>query len=215
MSAIIGPVAIYSNLPIEAQFYQPSRFEISALTTGVTTTVTTSTDHNYVIGQRVRLIIPQDYGCFQLNETDGIVISVPSTTQVTVEINSTDANSFIADPYTATITNITQASPAVVTATNYFTPFDRVLITGVAGMTELNNNIYTVVAATSSSFSLAVNSTAFTAYTGSGTASLFPHQTTVPQILAIGDVNSGAINTNGRTQNQTYINGSFIDISPN
>ena len=39
--------------------------------------------------------------------------------------------------------------------------------------------------------------------------------TTQPQILAIGDVNQGAINSNGRMQNGTFIPGSFIDISPN
>jgi hypothetical protein len=36
--------------------------------------------------------------------------------------------------------------------------------------------------------------------------------TTKPQILAIGDVNTGAINK-GRTNNVTYIPGSFINIS--
>ena len=215
MSAIIGPTPAYANVPINANYYQPSRFVISAITLGETTTVTTTADHNYVIGQVVRLLIPQDYGSYQLNETQGIVLSVPAADQVTVGINSTSASSFVASIYTATITNITQASPTVVTATNYFTPYDRVRITAVGGMTELNNNVYTVVAATASSFSLAVNSTGFTAYTGSGTATLYPHPTTQPQILAIGDVNSGAINTNGRTQNQTYIDGSFIDISPN
>ena len=215
MSAIIGPVPAYANVTINAQYYQPSRFEISALTRGQTTTVTTSEDHNYVIGQTVRLIIPSAYGCFQLNETQGIVTSVPSTTQVIVTIDSTNANDFIASPYTATITNVTQANPAIVTASNSFKALDRVLITDVGGMTELNDNVFTVVSASSSSFSINVNSTGFTAYSGSGTAAILNHPTTLPQILAVGDVNSGAINSNGRIQNQTYINGSFIDISPN
>lgn len=37
---------------------------------------------------------------------------------------------------------------------------------------------------------------------------------TKPQILGIGDINTGIQNTNGRTQNITYIPGSFINISP-
>lgn len=37
--------------------------------------------------------------------------------------------------------------------------------------------------------------------------------TTQPQIVAVGDANSGQINT-GRTGNATFIPGSFIDISP-
>lgn len=36
---------------------------------------------------------------------------------------------------------------------------------------------------------------------------------TTPQILPIGDVNTGVINT-GPTGNQTFIDGSFINISP-
>ena len=34
-----------------------------------------------------------------------------------------------------------------------------------------------------------------------------------PQILPIGDVNTGSINNNGRNNNLTYIPGSFINIS--
>lgn len=38
--------------------------------------------------------------------------------------------------------------------------------------------------------------------------------TTQPQIVAVGDVNTGCINASGRTNNGTFIPGSFIDISP-
>ena len=38
--------------------------------------------------------------------------------------------------------------------------------------------------------------------------------TTVAQILAIGDINNGAINDCGRNHQKTYIPGSFRDISP-
>ena len=51
--AISGPIAPYSNVNINAQFYQPSLFIISAVTLGVTTTVTTTQNNNYVIGQEV------------------------------------------------------------------------------------------------------------------------------------------------------------------
>lgn len=88
MSAIVGPVAPYSNVPINAQYYQPSAFVISGVTRGITTTVTTDTDHNYVIGQQIRLIIPPEYGCRQLNEASGYVLSIPSSTSVVTSINS-------------------------------------------------------------------------------------------------------------------------------
>lgn len=86
------------NLPINAQYYQPSVFDISALTLGTSTTVTTSVNHNYVIGQTVRLHIPVAYGSSQISGQQGIVTSVPGVTQVVVAIDSTLANSFIASP---------------------------------------------------------------------------------------------------------------------
>lgn len=97
MTAITGPIAPYSNVPINADYYEPSRFVISAITLGQTTTVTTTAAMNYVIGQEIRLLIPQSYGCRQLNEQTGFVISIPTTTQVVVSINSAQN----VDPYIA------------------------------------------------------------------------------------------------------------------
>jgi hypothetical protein len=135
--AISGPIAPYSNVPIEAQFYQPSRFVISNVTLGTTTIVTTTVNHNYVVGQLVRLLIPPQYGCFQLNEKTGYVIRIPAANQVEVIIDSsTNVNSYIA--------------------------------------------------------ATAPNS---------------------PEIIAVGDINSGPTNM-GRTNNITYISGSFLNISP-
>lgn len=136
MSAIVGPIAPYSNVPIEPQFYQPSRFEITDITLGITTLVETAVDHNYVIGQLVRLLIPPEFGTRQLNEQQGYVIEIPNPDEVVLDIYSRGFNQF-------------------------------------------------------------VSSTA----------------TTKPQILGIGDINSGPINT-GRTNNTTFIDGSFINISP-
>jgi len=135
-----GPRPPFTNPPIEPQYYAPRQYDIADLTLGVNTIVTTSVDHDYVIGQQVRLLIPEFYGSRQLNEQVGYVIAVPSSTQVTTTINSTNANAFISSP---------------------------------------------------------------------------PFKTQSPQILPIGDVNSGVINTSGRTNNVTFVPGSFINISPN
>jgi len=132
------PIPPYQNLPIEPQFYQPRRFVISGVTLGQTTIVTTSIAHDYVIGQQVRLIIPAVFGCYQLNETFGYVLSIPTTTSVEINIDS-------------------------------------------------SRNVNQFVAATS---------------------------TQEPAILAIGDVNTGVVNTQGRVNQMIYIPGSFIDISP-
>jgi hypothetical protein len=137
MSAISGPIAPYSNVPIQPQFYLPSRFVISDVELGKTTTVTMTEDHNYVIGQQVRLLIPPTFGCRQLNEQTGYVISIPADDQVELDIYSSGGDEF-----------------------------------------------------TSSS------------------------ATTKPQILAIGDINLGATNSQGRINNGLFIPGSFIDVSP-
>jgi hypothetical protein len=135
----LGPYAAENNPPIEPQYYAPSRFEITAITLGVSTTITTNVDHNYVIGQQIRLLIPFFYGSYQLDEQTGFVTSIPNPNQVVVDINSLNANAFIPTPT--------------------FGP-------------------------------------------------------TPPQIVAIGDINSGAINDDGRMNNLTFIPGSFINISP-
>lgn len=96
MAVISYPIPAYSNVPIEPQFYQPSRFVISGVTLGITTTITTEEDNNYVIGQLVRLLIPQSFGCTQLNNLTGIVVSLPETNQVEIKINSSqNVNQYI------------------------------------------------------------------------------------------------------------------------
>ncbi len=136
-TVISYPIPAYQNLPIESQFYKPSRFVISAITLGQTTLVTTTENMNYTIGQLVKFIIPPEYGTRQLNEQQGYVISIPSSNQVEVEISSAQMDPFIS-----------------ASASNQ------------------------------------------------------------PQILAIGDINSGVTNSSGRSNNITYIPGSFINISP-
>ncbi len=72
--------------------------------------------------------------------------------------------------FPVTITNVTQALSAVVTANNTFVIGQQVTISGVAGMTQLNGNTYTITAVTPTTFTLNVNSTTFTAYVSGGTA---------------------------------------------
>jgi len=135
------PIPAYQNLPIEPQFFQPSRFVISAIALGKTTTITTSTANNYVIGQQIRLVIPNGFGCGQLNGQTGIVIGIISPTQLTINLSSMGADPFVNN-------------------------------------TQLKNQ---------------------------------------PQTIAIGDINTGIINSNGETLPFGFvpgIPGSFENISP-
>ena len=96
MNTVISyPIPAYQNYPIQPQFYQPSRFVISAVTLGTVTTVTTSVANNYVIGQQVRLNIPEGYGCTQLNQETAYVIAILSPTQVVLDISSLGFDQFV------------------------------------------------------------------------------------------------------------------------
>lgn len=141
-TVISFPVPPYSNLPIAPQNFKPSQFEIIDISLGLTTTITTAVDQNYVVGQEIRLLIPPKYGSRGLNQQTGFVIDIPNSDQVTVDINSNGMDAFIPSPT--------------------FLPFES---------------------------------------------------KTLPQIVAIGDINSGIINNTGRISLTTNIPGSFINIS--
>lgn len=136
---IYGPIAAENNPPINPQYYLPRVFNIAAISNGLSTLVTTTVDHDYVVGQEVRFLISQIYGERQLNQKTGFVTSIPSPNQVLVALDSSSFDLFVANPTSGT---------------------------------------------------------------------------TQPQIVAVGDVNSGRINATGRTNTGTYIPGSFIDVSP-
>jgi hypothetical protein len=134
---ITGPIAPYSNVAINPEYYQPSQYFITAIALGQTTTITTSVNNNYVVGQLCRLLIPRVNGTRQLNEQVGYVISIPNPNQVVLGIDSS---------------------------------FYDVFVTST--------------------------------------------QPTQPQILAIGDINSGNINASGNLNTSTTIPGSYQNISP-
>lgn len=69
-----------------------------------------------------------------------------------------------------TITGITKASKAVVTATNTLAVGEVVVFGAVTGMTEINGELGIVTAATGATFTVAIDSTNFTTYASGGTA---------------------------------------------
>jgi hypothetical protein len=104
---VSGPIPPYSNPPIEPQFYQPSRFVISAVALGVMTTITTTISNNFVIGQECRLLIPETFGCTQLNGASGFVMTILSPTQFVLNIDSSkNTNPFVASSAT-TVAQVT------------------------------------------------------------------------------------------------------------
>lgn len=90
----------------------------------------------------------------------------------------------------ATITNITQATQAVVTATNTFIVGEYVQFSLVGGMTQINGRIAQVVAATGSSFTVNIDTTTFSAYTSGGTATVMPLQMQIGKVLSTPDADT-------------------------
>ena len=113
----------------------------------------------------------------RMDETEEIwnKIGIEATTQKTLagdnlgfvyEINKDYDDYFVA------ISGITQASSAVVTvADSAFQVGDRVIFANVEGMTEINDVVGTVTAASITSITVNIDSTFFTAYTTGGSVS--------------------------------------------
>ena len=91
---------------------------------------------------------------------------------------------------TKTITGITQANPAVVTASSHgYSNGDHVWINDVVGMTELNGRRFTVANKTTHTFELSgINSTSLTAYSSGGTAAKVFEVTTTYTAAQVNDI---------------------------
>jgi hypothetical protein len=92
---------------------------------------------------------------------------------------------------TTAITAITKANPAVVTSNSHgMSNGDRVYITSVVGMTEVNNREFTVAGATTNTFQLSgVNSSAFTTYGSAGTTGEIIEVTTTYTLAQLSTIN--------------------------
>ena len=92
---------------------------------------------------------------------------------------------------TKSITAVTQANPAVVTSASHgYSNGDRVLVTGVVGMTQLNNREFTVAGATTNTFELSgVDSSAYTAYTSGGSVGKIVEITTTYSVTEVFEIN--------------------------
>lgn len=75
---------------------------------------------------------------------------------------------------TGTITAISKASSAVVTAVNTLAVGESTVISGVVGMTQINGLRGVVTARTGTQFTLNINSTLFSTYTSGGTFNTLP-----------------------------------------
>jgi len=105
-------------------------------------------------------------------ENSAVTINVLENQQIVVNdnVNFSVNNISTATTIYGSITGATQANPCIITSSNHsLKTGDQVSIKNVNGMTNLNNNTYTVTFLTLNTFSLNTDSTAFTAYINGGT----------------------------------------------
>ena len=126
------------------------------------------------------------------------------------------------EPTFFTISNITKGRTTVVTMNdnvingetitpNYVVGQEvKILMTFGYGMRQISNRkAYVLSLPSASSVEIDIDSRDFNDFIPNPTYSITPSQ-----IVAIGSINSGQINSNGRINNLVYIPGSFINISP-
>ena len=74
---------------------------------------------------------------------------------------------------TVNISGITQENPGVVTtAAHGYTTGDQVYLTGITGMTTLNNKIFTIIVLSPTTFSIGIDTSSLIGYGGAGTSAL-------------------------------------------
>lgn len=92
---------------------------------------------------------------------------------------------------TTNITGATSANPVVITAASHgLSNGDRVFISGVGGMTEINNREFTVANSATNTFELSgIDGSAFTTYTSGGTVGKIVEVTTTYSVTDIFEIN--------------------------
>lgn len=97
--------------------YAPGVSFIEAITTGTTTTVTTTAQNNFVVGQEIAFRIPPLWGTIQLNSLPndlrpgapryGYVVSITNSTTFVCSINSTNYTAFNTNQTVASVPGLT------------------------------------------------------------------------------------------------------------
>jgi hypothetical protein len=156
---------------------------IAGITQGLPGVVTTSAPHGFSTGQSIYLT--DIAGMTQLN---GTITTVTKIDDVRFSIG---VSTLLYSAYTAggralpsalphswfrSISAISRANPGVVTTTapHGFSPGQRIALSGIAGMTELNDTLVTVTPIDATRFSIAVNTSSYGAYTSGGTTAPAP-----------------------------------------
>jgi hypothetical protein len=86
--------AVKARKLLVPQLFSPRSRFITALTLGATTSVVTSVDHGYGLGEYITLAVPAAFGSSEINGLSGKVLSITSASEFVVEIDSAAASAF-------------------------------------------------------------------------------------------------------------------------
>ena len=107
-----SPTGAFVRQVLNPFIYEPGVAYITAITTGATTTVTTTSPHNFVVGQQIAFRIPSVYGTTQLNALPNT--SIPGSPVYYYVTSVTSNTAFVCNAvstgYTAFNSNQTVAS---------------------------------------------------------------------------------------------------------
>ena len=112
-----SPTGAVCRKVLYPSLYFPGSKTVSGITLGTTTTVLTSSAHNFIIGQEVCLRIPSQWGTTQLNSLPnasipgspiyGYVIAVTDYQTVVLNINSTGYTAYTSNIAVANLSGVT------------------------------------------------------------------------------------------------------------
>lgn len=140
--------------------------------------------------------IYKNYMAGSLNDARKITKPVPGKVQAfrngsltASTVNTANGVVTLAALSTKTITNITQGVNGVATIVGHGLATGSVIkITGVVGMTQVNNQVFTITSTGLDTLQLNVNTSAYTAYVSGGTATLYAAPTDVLTVAGEFDV---------------------------
>jgi hypothetical protein len=104
-----SPTGAYMKKVLYPYLYAPGAAYVSAITTGTTTTIDTTSAHNFVVGQEVAFRIPASWGTVQLNSLPNV--QIPGSPIYGYVTAVTDYNTFVVNINSTSFTAFTSNQP--------------------------------------------------------------------------------------------------------
>lgn len=98
---------------------------VTAITNAFQSTITTSFDHNYVVGQIVLLSVPKAFGMKEADRQQATILAVPATNQMTVSLNTSTFTPFAFPPASAVPFTFAQVSSIGTAAGTVLSAYDN------------------------------------------------------------------------------------------